>query len=263
VTAPTGPTWTLSASARTHIGLVRTVNEDRVLNRVDLGLFAIADGMGGHRRGDVAADAVIHALGCLANGSQPLTDDLLCAAMRGANRQVYGQDLHATGQSGSTVAGLHIMANQAFMFWVGDSRIYRWRAGRIELLTHDHRVVQEMIDAGMLDPQMARHHPRAAVITRAIGAEPTVSLAVKYDDPQAGDTYLLCSDGLTDLVETHALERLLGLPHAHAADALLDAAIAAGGRDNISLIAVSLDAQFRGDSCMESDEALKATVHHA
>jgi len=236
----TPPSSTLSASARTHIGLVRAVNEDRLLNRTDKGLFAIADGMGGHRRGDVAADAVIHALARLANGLDAITADKLCSALREANRLVYGLDPHRAGQSGSTVAGMHVAEGQVFLFWAGDSRIYRLRQGRLHIMTRDHRVVQDMIEAGVLTEQSARDHPRASVITRAVGAEPVLSLAVTHDIPDNGDAYLLCSDGLSDLVDTATISGMLQLPHDRAADALLEAAIAAGGRDNISLIVVDV-----------------------
>lgn len=230
--------WTVSSSARTHIGLVRAVNEDRLLNRADKGLFVIADGMGGHSRGDVAADAVVHALVRLANGPEPITAESLCAALCEANRLVYAFDPRRAGQSGSTVAGMHLAGGQIFLFWAGDSRIYRLRQGELHPMTRDHRVVQDMIDAGLLTEQSARDHPRASVITRAVGAEPALSLAVKDDAVETGDTYLICSDGLSDLVGAATISRLLATPHEAAADALLEAALAAGGRDNISLIVV-------------------------
>jgi serine/threonine protein phosphatase PrpC len=232
--------WTLSSSARTHIGLVRTVNEDRLLNRADRGLFAIADGMGGHSRGDVAADLVIQALSLLATSAENITAEGLCKTMCGANERVYSLDPRRAGQSGSTIAGMHIAEGQVFMFWAGDSRIYRLRQGRLQPLTRDHRVVQEMIDAGVLTEETARAHPRASVITRAVGARPDLSLAFAHDLAEHGDAYLLCSDGLTDLVEAQPISRMLGLSAERAADALLEAAIRAGGRDNISLIVVGV-----------------------
>lgn len=230
----------LRSVARTHIGLVRTVNEDRLLNRPDRGLFAIADGMGGQSRGDVAAEAVIHALASLANAPEPFTDDGLSAIVHGANQLVYGLDPGNLGQSGTTLAGLHLTDEAVFLFWAGDSRIYRLRHGQLRRMTHDHRIVQEMIDAGVLTERTARNHPRASVITRAVGAQPALVLATEHDRAEAGDLYLLCSDGLSDLVDADAIGDMLGLPHGEAADALLDAAIAAGGRDNISLIIVEV-----------------------
>jgi len=240
VESAAAPQWKVTSSARTHIGLVRAVNEDRILNRADRGLWAIADGMGGYSRGDVAADAVIHALALLANGAGSVTADQLCTALRDVNRLVHTFPLDSTGHSGSTVAGLQISGQQAFYFWAGDSRIYRHRQGRLEAMTHDHRVVQEMIDAGVLDVGAARAHPRASVITRAIGAQPTLALALLHDSVECGDTYLLCSDGLTDLVEDERLARILRLTPVDAADALLNAALLAGGRDNVSLIVVGV-----------------------
>lgn len=234
------PQWKITASARTHIGLVRAVNEDRILNRADCGLWAIADGMGGYSRGDVAADAVIHALAQLANAAGPVTADQLCTALREVNRLVHAFPLDSTGHSGSTVAGLQISGQQAFFFWAGDSRIYRHRQGGLEAMTHDHRVVQEMIDAGVLDPRSARDHPHASVITRAVGAHPTLSLALLHDSVECGDTYLLCSDGLTDLVDDDRIGSILNLAPFDAADTLLNAALLAGGRDNVSMIVVGV-----------------------
>ncbi len=255
------PDWVVTSSARTHIGRIRAVNEDRILNRVDRGLFAVADGMGGHKRGDVAADAVIQALGALTEREAPLTDASLSAAMADANGRIYGQGGASAGQSGSTVAGLHVAGNRALIFWAGDSRIYRLRCGALDIMTHDHRVVQDMIDAGLLDVRSARAHPHAAVITRAVGARPTISLALRHEQLAVGDTYLLCSDGLTDLVEDDVIAQALGSPQIEAADRLLDAAMAAGGRDNISLIIVSIADRTAGPGPLfrRHDEA---TAHH-
>ena len=252
----TAQSWTLNSTARTHIGLVRAVNEDRLLNRADRGLFAIADGMGGHSRGDVAADAVIHALSRLANNPDLVTADSLCSTMAEANQLVYGLDPRGGGQSGSTVAGLYIAGGQAILFWAGDSRICRLRQGKLHVLTRDHRVVQDMIDAGVLTEQSARDHPRASVITRAVGAQPGLSLAVRHDIPEDGDTYLLCSDGLSDLVDLALIARSLEQPHDRAADALLDAAILAGGRDNISLIVVGVHQNRRPEMTLKGTTPL-------
>jgi len=230
----------LRSVARTHIGHVRVVNEDRLLNRVDQGLFAIADGMGGHSRGDVAADAVVHALACVVASPDPLTAERLCSAMREANRTVYGLSAQSSAQLGSTVVGLHLEGPDGFLFWAGDSRIYCLRAGALRLLTHDHRVVQEMMDAGVLAADAARDHPRASVITRAIGAQPELSLAVVHTAAEPGDVYLLCSDGLTDFVDDKTIGSLIRLPLAQAAEALVAAAMSAGGHDNISLILISV-----------------------
>ena len=169
-----------------------------------------------------------------------MTADHLCTALRDVNRLVHAFPLDSTGHSGSKVADLQISGQQAFCFWAGDSRIYRHRQGRLEAMTHDHRVVQEMIDAGVLDVGAARAHPRASVVTHAVGAHPTLALALLHDSVEYGDTYLLCPDGLTDSIEDERLARILRLTPVDAANALLDAALLAGGRDNVLLIVVGV-----------------------
>lgn len=227
--------------ARSHIGAIRSINEDRILNVSDRGLWAVADGMGGHAMGDIAADIVVATLSDLAASAEVLSVATIKAALETANRRVL--DLNGTSgrQSGSTVAGLYLTDGEAIIFWAGDSRVYRCRHGEITLLTHDHRLVQEMIDAGMINAQQARVHPRATVITRAIGANPMFNLATRVERVLEGDTYLMCSDGLSDLIDNRQLAAALSNPNDDAANRLVQSALAAGGTDNISFIMVALN----------------------
>lgn len=235
------PFFSARSVARSHIGSVRTVNEDRVFNAADHGLWAIADGMGGHARGDVAAEIVIGSLIRLIGRDADITLESIGASLDEANRCVLDLSGRAEQQSGSTVAGLFLDGDDAVIFWAGDSRVYRVRDGRFELMTHDHRVVQDMIDAGALTEAQARRHPRATVITRAVGASATLELASRVERARAGDVYLLCSDGLTDMVAPDMLARAVDRDAAEAADECIRLALATGGTDNISLVIVSLD----------------------
>ena len=232
--------FAVQSLARSHIGSVRSINEDRILNASDRGLWAVADGMGGHAMGDVAADIVVATLTNLVTTTEVLSLDAIKAALVTANDNVRALSGNSGRQSGSTVAGLCLNRNEAIVFWAGDSRVYRSRAGELTLLTHDHRLVQEMIDAGMIDAQQARSHPRATVITRAIGASEMLDLAAHVDEAQDGDTYLICSDGLSDSIDSGQLALALLGADDKVANELVRSALAAGGTDNISLIIVTL-----------------------
>lgn len=227
--------------ARSHIGELRQTNEDRVLNCAERCLWAVADGMGGHSMGDVAAEIVVTSLVEMATQSNEITQATIEEALNVANARVLALDGQAKNRSGSTVAGLHIDGLRALIFWAGDSRVYRLRDGVVELLSHDHRAVQEMIDAGLLSADQARTHPKAAVITRAIGATQSLSLDWRTEDAIAGDAYLICSDGLSDLINDDQIARTMRLDISEAANQFIDAALAAGGTDNISVLLVSFD----------------------
>lgn len=231
--------------ARSHIGSVRPINEDRVLNLSDRGLWAVADGMGGHAMGDIAAQAVVTTLTEFA--ARDLSADRLAAAVAEANRRVVELGREANRQCGSTVAGVWLRGSDATVFWAGDSRVYRHREGRATLLTHDHRVVQDLVDAGIIDAAAARYHPRAAVITRAVGAGPVLELATRVERAVPGDTFLICSDGLSDLVDDTLVEAALAIGDEGVADRLLEAALSAGGTDNISFVLVTIDAPLQDD----------------
>ncbi|BBC73648.1 conserved hypothetical protein [Altererythrobacter sp. B11] len=217
---------------RSHVGRVRRINEDRVLDRADLGLWAVADGMGGQSRGDMAAEAVIRSLAPL---PAPVTPAAISAALRRANRTIYDAE---AGRSGTTLVLLHIQDEAATLRWVGDSRAYLIREGRLELLTRDHSVVQELLETGLIDRAQAATHPQANVITRAlgIGVEPEIDSRTLH--LQRGDRLLLCSDGLSRSLEDGDAQGTA--PIAELADRLLANALARDGTDNASLVLVEV-----------------------
>ena len=226
--------------SRTHVGLKRKVNEDSVMLRTGHGLWAVADGMGGHEAGDVASRKVAEALARLPDRRDldDLTDSAV-SALEDVNEELIrlARSDHRPRTIGSTVVGLAIRDGQYRCFWAGDSRAYRVRGRRIERLTRDHSLVQGLIDAGMLSREEAKDHPDANVITRAVGASESLDVEIPAGDAEPGDQYLLASDGLTRLVDDEELAAILSSwPPGDAADTLIDAVLAGGAPDNVSLI---------------------------
>lgn len=154
-------------------------------------------------------------------------------------RRTYGHQTGARDISGATLAVLILRDGRHHILWAGDSRVYRRRAGQLTQLSRDHSVVQDLIAAGLLSVEEAAGHPQAHVITRAIGVAPDMEMEVAEGDALPGDTYLLCSDGLSDMVADADLARALAVPDlAEAADGLIAAALARGAPDNVTCILV-------------------------
>lgn len=229
--APAGSCSSHSTS-RTHVGRVRTINEDRVLDLANRSLWAVADGMGGQSRGDAAAETVISTLAALA---APIDPGRLGAALERANRDIYEA---GSGLSGTTLVLLQLDRGVGTLRWAGDSRAYLIRGERLELLTRDHSVVQELVDAGLVEPARAPHHPQAHVITRALGVAPDASLETLSIALQAGDRILLCSDGLSRTLDERDVHGRP--PLARQADRLLANALQRDGSDNTSLVLVEM-----------------------
>lgn len=242
-------TWVpigLSSAALTHPGRVRAHNEDAVLADDRRGLWAVADGMGGHAGGAAASATVIERLGAVRGHwttARALAADVIGriedahAAIRRRTAETGG------GTAGSTVVCLAVHGVHALVAWCGDSRVYRLRPrGALLRLTRDHSVVQGLIDAGQLTEAEAETHPQAHVLTRAVGATEDLALDFAQVDLRSGDRFLLCSDGLTrPLPEGDLAELLSGLRHPQAVcDALLDRVLAQGAPDNISIVVVDV-----------------------
>jgi serine/threonine protein phosphatase PrpC len=236
------PVTRSTSVARTSLGMVRATNEDRFLTKDEVGLWVVADGMGGHHRGDLASSLIVQSLSDLpifASGYALLT------AVRQALERVNANlidDAAAIGGGaviGSTVVALLISENHFACVWAGDSRAYRLRRGSLELITHDHSVVQEMIDRGELTSLQARTDRRANIITRALGVSEALQLDVTHGAVEDGDLFLLCSDGLTGPVVDSELAALMSYCILdHSADALLERALEHGANDNVTLVLV-------------------------
>lgn len=226
--------------ARTDTGLVRSHNEDNLVDRPDIGLWAVADGMGGHAGGDQASELIHDALAAAPPGAD------LEAALQEVRRRLEG--VHGElrggrrGSSGSTVIVLLAHGDQFVCGWAGDSRLYRFRAGQLEVLSHDHSLVQELVDSGTLTPEAAHKHPLRNRITRAVGMADRLQLEVLRGKLRPGDRYLLCSDGLHGVLTDRVISKFAALPDlGAAADGMIRAVLDAGAPDNIAIVLVAVE----------------------
>jgi serine/threonine protein phosphatase PrpC len=196
--------------------------------------------MGGHNAGDVASRLVVETLTARLRAGGGAAPARLKRALAEANRRVHDQAQATAQQSGmgATVVAALFTPRRLLVAHVGDARLYRWRAGRLEPVTADHSLVQELVASGMLTAEDARRSPHRNVVTRAIGVGPQVAVELSSHPRRRGDRLLLCSDGLTDLVDEAAIAALLAAgrpPEATALD-LVALANERGGTDNVSVI---------------------------
>jgi protein phosphatase len=256
------PVHSLVWAVSTDPGLRRTSNEDSYAARQDVGLFVVADGMGGHVAGEVASRVAVEAIeafieetaGADKNRTWPFPFDpslsleanRLKAAFRLANRRIASaiadsQDLRGMATTASAVL---MGAESASVGHVGDSRVYVLRQGRLAQITHDHSWVEEQVRAGTLTPSAARQHPWRNVVTRALSGGEDPEVDVTEVTPTPGERYLLCSDGLFGVVTDERIAEILGQTGV-ALDAicrgLIDAANKAGGPDNITALVLEID----------------------
>ncbi len=233
----TGLEW--ESSFRTHTGPVRAINEDACLDAGDVKLWAVADGMGGHEAGQAASTMIVEALTALttAKPAAPRAD-----AVDGA-LQAVNQSLREISKRqfdgriiGSTVVALVGEDCTATCLWAGDSRLYRLRGGILRQITHDHSHVQELVRQGVMAPEQARHHRLGNIITRAVGADAELTLDRVDLQVDAGDLYLLCSDGLNKVVEDSEIARILGDGSCEEiADALIHLCLVRNVGDNVTV----------------------------
>ncbi len=222
--------------AKTHKGLVRPTNQDSLL--VAHNLYGVADGMGGHRGGETASRIAVQVVRNLLQGKTP-EESSLRISMEAANRRIFDMQRHELALSGMGTTFTMLWEGQQSMHiaHVGDSRAYRYRAGELAQQTEDHSVVGELLRNRVITPAMAKTHPYRSVITRALGTDATIEVDLICLDKQVGDVWLLCSDGLYNMVEDVEIAQILqDLEGERAADALLESALSHGGSDNISLL---------------------------
>lgn len=233
---------------------MRKLNEDALLQATASGLWAVADGMGGHDAGDYASAVLTSALGGAAGAD---LDDLIGDVRERLSRT--NGELIEEGRRrrarivGSTVVVMLARGDRAAVLWAGDSRLYRFDGRRLELLTTDHSRVQELVASGKLAPEDAEAHPEANIITRAVGVSEILELESRSVSVRDGDTFLLCSDGLSRYVSEQTIASALADPSCQqVCDRLMDAALASPARDNISLVVVR---------AREDDSALRTRIN--
>ena len=234
----------MKAYSRSHVGLVREQNEDTVLTDEQNGLYILADGMGGHQAGEVASLMAATILRDALAGQEPSVDKLT-RGFRRANDAVYEKSLADSQYSGmgTTMTALWDDGDYLLLGHVGDSRAYVFEDGKLRQVSVDHSVVGDMVRSGAITAAQARVHPYRNVITRAVGTEDTIRTDVMELPKMAGARWLLCSDGLTDMVEDDEIADTLRSCDGEAAvERLIELALLHGGKDNVSVLLLEVDA---------------------
>jgi PPM family protein phosphatase len=253
----------LGVAMRTDVGRVRGNNEDAVAEDPDLGLLVLADGMGGYNAGEIASglaiatilDTARRQLPTLRNGQlnpdsgYSVEAEALREAVTLAHRTIHqvAQSQPQCAGMGTTVVSALFHDDRVSIAYVGDSRLYRWRGGQLEQITRDHSLLEELIARGHYSREDATRLVRRNIVTRALGVESKIAVDLLEDTVEVGDLFLACSDGLNDMVPDSEIARILGQqgPSLEATvDALVEAALEAGGRDNVSVILARANASF-------------------
>jgi protein phosphatase len=235
------PAFRWVSAAATDVGKIRSLNEDAYLDRPDIGLWVVADGMGGHDAGDLASRSVVESLagiGRQANLGSYV--DELRLRLWSVNRALREEaERRSESVIGSTVAALIAVGRHAVAVWAGDSRVYLFRDGTLCPLTHDHSQVEELIADGSLTRDQAENHPAANVITRAVGGDDDLRLDAQIQEILDQDICLLCTDGLTkEVKEQEIAETLRDSDPRLAPQLLVNLACRRGARDNVTVVAV-------------------------
>lgn len=245
------------AGAATDVGRVRKANEDSVL--ADRTVFMVADGMGGHAAGEVASRIAVETLAPLAESPVRRREDLVQALGRANQRILESVASHPeqTGM-GTTATGIAVVnaggSDHWAVFNVGDSRVYRFVDGRLRLVTVDHSEVRELVDAGLITEAEAARHPLRNVVTRSLGTDPAPTPDVWVFPPHPGERFVICSDGLSNEVSLEEISAALAEVDdpQECAERLVSAAVEAGGRDNVSVVVVALDAEDATDDDVDT-----------
>ncbi len=241
----------VSGAAITHPGLVREGNEDAFLVWADSHLAVVADGMGGHSGGEVASAIAVESIrDVLVTSGSPASleagRDRVFTAVQTAHRRINDlSDRQAELRGmGTTIVALWVLGARALVVHVGDSRLYRLRGGTLEQVTGDHSLAQELKNRGILDTQGMQSFPNKHILTQALGGKNTVVPEASVLDVCPGDRFVLCSDGLSDFVHSKLVRAFTGTPSTPEVQArtLVEAALANGGKDNVTVVVVHIDA---------------------
>jgi protein phosphatase len=251
-------TFRYESWAVTDKGRVRELNEDNYLAEPQLGLWVVADGMGGYDAGEVASAEIIQQMKTLGvSSSAPDQHARFVDRLTRANAALREYSAGRGGAIvGATCAALLLYGTQYRCMWMGDSRVYQFRRGQLVQISHDHSEVQELIDRGVLSKEEARTWPRKNVITRAVGVGDEIDIDVRYGEIESGDTYLLCSDGLIAHVTDDEIEQAAtGRKAREICEALLELTLSRGASDNVTIIVVQCRS---ADSTIPVDSELLA-----
>lgn len=226
----------------THVGKVRQNNEDALIV-IEPRTFVVADGMGGANAGEVASQMLVETVkNFLSKTPTPWSEEILEQAILLANDKILNAAQRNTEFQGmgTTATILSLDGGQAHFAHVGDSRLYRLRGNEFRQLTTDHSYVELLVRRGELTAEEARVHPMKNVLLQVVGAIPEIFIDTASFEVSGGDTFLLCTDGLTNMVDDATIAEIL-LTTSNPADALIDAALNRGGRDNVSVIVAGVD----------------------
>jgi len=246
-----------NTSSDTNVGMVRTVNEDSIMTKPDIGLWAVADGMGGYEAGDVASNMIVTSLteigkhGHLNTFIDDIEDKII-----DANHRIleYSEIMHDGRTLGSTVISLIIKGQVGICLWAGDSRLYLLRNNQLQQLSRDHSYVQELLNKGSISHEEALNHPDANVITRAVGTSDELYIDISSFNVQLGDTFLLCSDGLYNSVDETEIEyHMRSYDTDNAVKQLIVKSLENGAPDNVSIIIVK--------SVSDTTSSIQAVTH--
>lgn len=237
-----------SSAQGTNVGMVREINEDSIMSSPEAQLWAVADGMGGYEAGSHASDMIVKSLGPITS-KLSLNEMVNCVedSLIDVNHRILEYaDIMLDGRTlGSTVVTLLIQERTGICMWVGDSRLYRYRNNQLVQLSRDHSRVEELVLQGFISQEEAENHPDANVITRAVGACPDLYVDINVFTAQLGDTFLLCSDGLYNMLSNDDIAAIIeGLPIIEAVNALIQKALDNGASDNVSVILVKGERDF-------------------
>ncbi|MEO8240865.1 MAG: protein phosphatase 2C domain-containing protein [bacterium] len=229
-------------NAKTHVGRVRKVNEDSILVLPDQQIWVVSDGMGGHEGGEYASRLVVDSIAVLPP-DMAATEKLgqIRVAVQSAHSIIHAESESRKATMGATVVALVLADGHFGALWAGDSRLYRLREGKIEMLTTDHSVVAALVEAGQLNWDEAGKHPQSNAITRAVGVGEELELDKIRGEALPGDRFLLCSDGLNKYLTIAEIGAALrGVPIEVVTDNLVQMALDGGGADNVSVIVVDV-----------------------
>lgn len=230
------------STAITDVGKVRKLNEDSILERSDVGLWVVADGMGGHSAGDLASQLIVNSLARLdAGGALPDFVERVEEAVQNVNDRLFAVANAHHQTSGSTVVMLLTSGSHAVVIWAGDSRCYLLRQGQLRQVTTDHTQIELFIAKGLLTRAEAVGHPSSNMVTRAVGVTDCLLLEMDLLELHDDDRFLLCSDGLDKhLKDDEIAQQLLGDDPPRVARSLIDLTLARGAMDNVSVCVVKV-----------------------